>query len=52
MCNKLELVRESKLYRLIPGKKKNARLEASGVALVDPHWRACSLVCKTKWYCI
>ncbi|MHC4937502.1 MAG: hypothetical protein ACYTHK_00865 [Planctomycetota bacterium] len=34
---KLELVRESKLYKLIPGKKKNSRLEASGVALVDDH---------------
>jgi hypothetical protein len=31
---KLELVREEKLYRLLPGKKKR-RLEASGVALVD-----------------
>jgi hypothetical protein len=32
---KLELVREEKLYRLIPGLKKRARLEASGVALID-----------------
>ena len=35
MTPKLELVREEKLYRLIPGKKKSSRLEASGVALVD-----------------
>lgn len=35
MSKKLELVREQKLYKLIPGKKKNDRLEASGVALVD-----------------
>jgi hypothetical protein len=34
MSRKLELVRESKLYRLLPGKKENSRLEASGVALV------------------
>lgn len=32
---KLELVREEKLHRLIPGLKKRARLEASGIALVD-----------------
>jgi hypothetical protein len=32
---KLELVREEKLYRLLPGLKKDARLEASGVALLD-----------------
>jgi len=30
---KLELVREEKLYRLIPGRSKQSRLEASGVAL-------------------
>src|SRR5262245_19411883 len=35
MSRKLELVRESKLYRLLPGKKESSRLEASGVALVD-----------------
>lgn len=35
MHRKLELVREEKLYRLIPGLKKRARLEASGVAVVD-----------------
>lgn len=35
MSKKLELVREQKLYKLIPGKKKSSRLEASGVALVD-----------------
>lgn len=34
MAKKLELVREEKVYRLLPGKKKR-RLEASGVALVD-----------------
>ena len=34
MSEKLELVREEKLYRLLPGKKKGDRLEASGVALV------------------
>lgn len=32
---KLELVREEKLFRLIPGRSKNSRLEASGVVLVD-----------------
>src|SRR5262245_35625970 len=32
---KLELIRESKLFRLIPGRTKKSRLEASGVALVD-----------------
>jgi hypothetical protein len=31
---KLELVREEKLYRLIPGRGKKSRLEASGVALI------------------
>jgi hypothetical protein len=30
---KLELVREEKLYRLIPGRSKTSRLEASGIAL-------------------
>ena len=35
MSDKLELVREQKLYKLLPGKKKSSRLEASGVALVD-----------------
>ena len=32
---KLELIREEKLFRLIPGRTKNSRLEASGIALVD-----------------
>ena len=32
---KLELIREEKLFRLIPGRTKNSRLEASGVALVN-----------------
>src|SRR4029453_11224448 len=32
---RLELVRESKLYRLLPGKKQSSRLEASGVALAS-----------------
>jgi len=35
MVKKLELIREEKLYRLTPGKKKSDRLEASGVALLD-----------------
>ena len=35
MSRKLELVREAKLYRLLPGKKESSRLEASGVALLD-----------------
>lgn len=35
MSRKLELVREEKLFRLLPGKKENGRLEASGVAIVD-----------------
>jgi hypothetical protein len=35
MSRKLELIREAKLYRLLPGKKERSRLEASGVALVD-----------------
>jgi len=34
MAAKLELVREAKLHRLLPGRRKR-RLEASGVALVD-----------------
>jgi len=32
---RLELIREEKLFRLIPGRTKKSRLEASGVALVD-----------------
>ena len=32
---KLELIREEKLFRLIPGRTKNSRLEASGIALVN-----------------
>jgi hypothetical protein len=32
---RLELVREEKLFRLIPGRTKNSRLEASGVALIN-----------------
>lgn len=35
MSRKLELVREAKLFRLLPGKKESSRLEASGVTLVD-----------------
>ena len=35
MVQKLQLIREEKLYRLTPGKKKSDRLEASGVALID-----------------
>jgi hypothetical protein len=35
MSRKLELVREAKLYRLLPGKTESSRLEASGVALVN-----------------
>ena len=31
----LELIREAKLFRLIPGRTKKSRLEASGVALID-----------------
>ena len=30
---KLELIREEKLFRIIPGRSRNSRLEASGVAL-------------------
>jgi hypothetical protein len=32
---KLELIRETKLFRLIPGRAKKSRLEASGVALLN-----------------
>ena len=35
MSRKLELVREEKLFRLLPGKTERSRLEASGVALLD-----------------
>jgi hypothetical protein len=35
MSRKLELVREEKLFRLLPGRKQSSRLEASGVALLD-----------------
>lgn len=35
MAAKLELVREQKLYKLLPGRKKDSPLEASGVAVVD-----------------
>jgi hypothetical protein len=35
MSRKLELIREAKLFHLLPGKKETSRLEASGVALVD-----------------
>jgi hypothetical protein len=35
MAKKLELIREEKLYRLLSGRKKSSRLEASGVALAD-----------------
>ena len=35
MAQKLELVREAKLHKLLPGVKKNDPLEASGVALLD-----------------
>lgn len=35
MITRLELVREAKLFRLIPGRTKESRLEASGVALID-----------------
>jgi len=35
MSRKLELIREAKLYRLLPGKKESSRLEASGVALLN-----------------
>ena len=32
---KLKLIREAKLFRLIPGRTKKSRLEASGIALAD-----------------
>jgi hypothetical protein len=32
---RLELIREEKLFRLIPGRTKQSRLEASGIALVN-----------------
>ena len=35
MSRKLELIREEKLFRLLPGRTKHSRLEASGVALID-----------------
>jgi hypothetical protein len=35
LVKKLELLREAKLYRLIPGRTKQSRLEASGVALLN-----------------
>jgi hypothetical protein len=35
MSRRLELVRERKLHRLLPGRHERSRLEASGVALVD-----------------
>src|SRR2546429_977220 len=35
MSRKLELAREEKLFRLLPGRTQSSRLEASGVALVD-----------------
>jgi hypothetical protein len=35
MSRKLELVREEKLFRLLPGRTESSRLEASGVALLD-----------------
>jgi hypothetical protein len=34
MSGKLELVREEKLFRLLPGRKESSRLEG-GIALVD-----------------
>jgi uncharacterized protein YjiK len=37
MSRKLELIREEKLFRLLRGRTKHSRLEASGVALVDDH---------------
>jgi uncharacterized protein YjiK len=37
VSRKLELIREEKLFRLLPGRTKHSRLEASGVALVDDH---------------
>lgn len=35
MARELELIREEKLYRLLPGGTQASRLEASGVALLD-----------------
>ncbi|HET8947215.1 MAG TPA: hypothetical protein VFQ07_09550 [Candidatus Polarisedimenticolia bacterium] len=35
MSRRLEMVRERKLFRLLPGRRESSRLEASGVALVD-----------------
>ena len=35
MSRKVELVREEKLFRLLPGRKESSRLEASRIALVD-----------------
>jgi hypothetical protein len=35
VSRKLELIREEKLFRLLPGRTKHSRLEASGIALVD-----------------
>jgi uncharacterized protein YjiK len=35
MARKLELIREEKLFRLIPGRTRKSRLEASGVALAN-----------------
>jgi hypothetical protein len=32
---RLALIREEKLFRLIPGRTRKSRLEASGVALID-----------------
>jgi hypothetical protein len=32
---RLEVIREEKLFRLIPGRTRESRLEASGVALID-----------------
>jgi hypothetical protein len=32
---RLELIREEKLFRLIPGRTRTSRLEASGVAVID-----------------
>ncbi len=35
MSQRLKLVREEKLFRLLPGRDESSRLEASGIALVD-----------------
>lgn len=37
MKAKLQLIREEKLYKLLPGRKKKSPLEASGVAVVDDY---------------